>query len=237
VLAAVHQAADAISRAADHDAQAVRQAAADHQLYMPTRLLPDHYDIPQAYTSVSPPLAGELLSAYDTVTSGSLHAAQTLDKLAVTTDAPSSTLAAGRTSASPARSPRQRPAHDGAPQQPRSDPLPGGPQPQAGQTELILRSLQITEPAMLLRAAAIDEAARDLLARATASSRHRNTINQPKPPGIGAGIRRASATAAQDVPLPGQQSANPIANPPAGAGQAAGGSRNFRAQPGRGLTA
>ena len=62
VLAAVHQAADAISRAADQDAQAVRRAAADHQLYMPTRLLPDHYDIPQRYTRVSPPMAAELLA-------------------------------------------------------------------------------------------------------------------------------------------------------------------------------
>ncbi len=94
VLAAVHQAADAISRTADHDTQAVRQAAADHRLYMPTRLLPDHYDIPQPYTRISPPLAGELLSAYDTVTTASLHAAETLDKLAVVMNAPSSMLAA-----------------------------------------------------------------------------------------------------------------------------------------------
>jgi hypothetical protein len=212
VLAAVHHAAHAISRTADQDAQAVRQAAADHRLYMPTRLLPDHYDIPQPYTRVSPQLAAELLSAYDTVTTASLHAAETLDKLAIIMDAPSSMLAAARISASPAVSQRRRPAHHGVRQQPPSDPLAGGPQPQPGQTELILRSLQITEPAMLLRAAAVDQAARDLLARAAASSRQRNTIDQPMPPGIGAGIRRAARTAAQDVPLPAQQSANPRAN-------------------------
>ena len=183
VLAAVHQAADAISRTADQDTQAVRQAAADHQLYMPTRMLPDHYDIPQPYTTVSPPLAGELLDAYDTVTTASLHAAEALDKLAEITDAPSSILAAARIPPSPAGSPRRRPARNGARQQPRSGPLAGGPQPQPGQTELILRSLQITEPEMLLRAAAVDEAARDLLARAAASSRQPNTIAQPMPPG------------------------------------------------------
>jgi hypothetical protein len=183
VLAAVHHAADAISRTADQDAQAVRQAAADHRLYMPTRLLPDHYDIPQPYTRVSPQLTGELHAAYDTVTTASLAATETLDQLAVILDAPSSILAAARISLSPARSPRRRLAHNSAPQQPRSAPLARDPQPQAGQTELILRSLQITEPAMLLRAAAIDDAARDLLANATASSRQRNTIAQPMPPG------------------------------------------------------
>ena len=40
-------------------------------------------------------------------------------------------------------------------------PLPDVLQPRAGQVEDILRSLHITEPGMLLRAAAIDEAARD----------------------------------------------------------------------------
>ena len=112
VLAAVHHAADAISRAADQDAQAVRQAAADHRLYMPTRLLPDYYDIPQRYTRVSPTLAGELLSAYDTVTTASVHAVEALDKLAVITDAPSSMLAAARTSPNPQVRPRRRPAQD-----------------------------------------------------------------------------------------------------------------------------
>lgn len=89
---------------------------------------------------------------------------------------------------------------------------------------------------MLLRAAAIDQAARDLLTRAAASSRQRNTINQPMPPGIGAGTRRAAKTATQDVPLPARQSANPIANASATAGRNDRDNRAFRAQLGRGLT-
>jgi hypothetical protein len=237
VLAAVHHAADAISRTADQDAQAVCQAAADHQLYMPTRLLPDHYDIPHPYTRVCPQLAGDLLDAYDTVTTASLHAAEALDTLAVTLGAPSSMLAAARTSPSRQVKPRRRPAHNGARQQPPSGPLAGDSRPQPGQTELILRRLQITEPALLLRAAAVDEAARDLLARAAASSRQRNTIDQPIPPGIGAGIRRTARTAAQDVPLPVQQPAAPMANASVTAGRIEVDSRALRAQPGRGLTA
>jgi hypothetical protein len=73
-------------------------------------------------------------------------------------------------------------------------------QPRAGQVEDILRSLHITEPGMLLRAAAIDDAAHDMLAHASASSRNRNSINDP--------VRRrkrgqpdgAVRTAAKDLP-------------------------------------
>jgi hypothetical protein len=48
-------------------------------------------------------------------------------------------------------------------------PLPSVLRPQAGQVEDILRSLDITEPGVLLRAAAIDEAARDVLAHAASA--------------------------------------------------------------------
>jgi hypothetical protein len=57
--------------------------------------------------------------------------------------------------------------------------LPGVLQPRAGQVEDILRSRDITEPGMLLRAAAIEEAARDVLVNAAASSRNRDSINHP----------------------------------------------------------
>jgi len=74
----------------------------------------------------------------------------------------------------------RQPAHDDGRQiQHQPAPLPGGLRSRAGQVEDILRSLDITEPGMLLRAAAIDEAARDVLANAAASSRKRDTINQP----------------------------------------------------------
>ena len=55
------------------------------------------------------------------------------------------------------------------------------PLPQAGQIEQILRRLHITEPGMLLRAAAIDDSARDVLAHASATSRKRDSINQQPP--------------------------------------------------------
>ena len=51
--------------------------------------------------------------------------------------------------------------------------------------EEAVRELQLTDPALLVRAAAIDEAARDLLAEATAKARHQTTghiPNRPAPP-------------------------------------------------------
>jgi len=50
VLSAVHHAADAISRTGTADQQASHAAAAGSRLYLPTRLMPEEYDIPHPYT-------------------------------------------------------------------------------------------------------------------------------------------------------------------------------------------
>jgi hypothetical protein len=93
----------------------------------------------------------------------------------------------------------RQPAHDdGGQTRAQPVPLPGVLQPRAGQVEDILRSLDITEPDILLRAAAIDEATRDVLANATVSSRNRDSINQP-PQRKQRTPDRAPATAAKDV--------------------------------------
>ena len=178
VLAAVHHATDVISRVAACDAEAVRDAASSRRLYLPTCLLPEDYDIPCRYASLPPSQAAELLGAYEAVITASHSAAMALDDAAVTIDSPSTALAAGRT---PSRSPAtvRRPAeHDRPPAQ---GPPPDVPLPQAGQIEQILRRLHITEPGMLLRAAAIDDSARDVLAHASATSRKRDSINQQPP--------------------------------------------------------
>ena len=50
---------------------------------------------------------------------------------------------------------------------------------QSGHVEGAVRELGLTEPALLLRAAAVDEAARELLAEATAKAQHQATSHQP----------------------------------------------------------
>jgi hypothetical protein len=197
-LAAVHHATDAISRIAACDTDAVRDAASTRRLYLPTRLLPEHYDIPCPYAPAPAALAGELAGCYDTAATATRSAAVALDNLAVTTGSPSSTLAIARLSAGSPVTARQPADNDRTQTPAQLAPLPGVLQPRAGQVEDILRSLDITEPGMLLRAAAIDQAAREVLANATASSRTRDSISQP-PQRKPATPDRAPRTAAKDL--------------------------------------
>lgn len=130
-----------------------------------------------------------------------------LDNLAVTTGASSGMLAATRIPASTAVITYQ-PAETESTQQPAQ---PAQPQldlpPDAGQIEHTLRSLQITEPAQLLRAAAIDQATRDLLTQATLTTRQRNDLHYPPPRRIRQAPGQPARLAAQDhppAPDPGQ---------------------------------
>jgi len=198
-LGAVHHTIDAISRITACDTDAVRDAVSGSRLYLPTRLMPEHYDIPFPYAPAPPAQAAQLLGCYDTAATATRRAALALDKLAVTTGSPSGMLAFARHSADSPLTSRQ-PAHGYRRQtQAQPTPLPGVLQPRAGKVEDILHSLLITNPGMLLRAAAIDEAARDLIANAEASSRSRDSINQP-PQRKPATPSRAAAAAARDLP-------------------------------------
>lgn len=96
VLAAVHHAIDAITRAGAEDQDAVRTASADNRLYLPTRLMSAKCDIPRPYTPAPPSRASTLLASYGTATAASTRAAITLDNLAVALSAPTWTLAALR---------------------------------------------------------------------------------------------------------------------------------------------
>lgn len=159
------------------------------------------YDIPCRYAPAPPPHTAELLRCYDTAATASRRAAITLDGLAVTIDSPSSTLAVARVSSGSAVTVPGPTDDDGrqAQAQPAAPTDVLGPQAQAGQIEDILRSLHITEPGMLLRAAAIDDAARDVLARASVSSRKRDTINLQPPQRKPGTPDQAARTAAKDL--------------------------------------
>jgi hypothetical protein len=65
-LTAVHHAVDALTRITAEDHQAVVYAIDDDRLYVPTRLLPDSYDIPHPYTPAPPGHTQAILVAYDT---------------------------------------------------------------------------------------------------------------------------------------------------------------------------
>jgi hypothetical protein len=69
VLAAIHHGVDAIGRIGAVDQHAVQAAVASLQIYMPTRLRPERYDIPCPYTRAPRSRTQALLAAYATAKS------------------------------------------------------------------------------------------------------------------------------------------------------------------------
>lgn len=168
VLTAVHHAVDAVGRIAANDHQAVLEAATGNRLYMPTRLLSDKYDIPHPYTCAPRAHTEALLAAYHTAIEATTTITAALDDLTRAAGAPSSVLAATRqASAAGCQPQRHRPL-------PRQIPQPQVITPPPGRTEQALHKLQIRDPALLLRAAVIDQAARELIAEATANTDNRD---------------------------------------------------------------
>lgn len=69
----------------------------------------------------------------------------------------------------------------------------------AGTSTDLTAGLEITNPEMLIRAAAVDETARELLAHAATNSRHRNAVDQPSPQCLPRATSQAVRTAANDL--------------------------------------
>ena len=101
MLAAVHHAADAVTRIVPQDREAVRLAAAEQRLHVRTRLLPEDYDVPYHYAPIPPSLLDELVIPYDTAIEATHRAIAALDSLAITIDSPTRALAAGRPASQP----------------------------------------------------------------------------------------------------------------------------------------
>ncbi len=201
VLSAVHHAADAISRTGTADQQASHAAAAGSRLYLPTRLMPEEYDIPHPYTRAPHQHTDALHAAYSTALSTSARITSVLDDLAIAVGAPSTLLAHTRSFERLQADAHRREDTDLAYQQ-TPPPAPAAAPPQPGtQIGSLIESMQITDPAMLLRAAAIDQASRNLLAEASAKTRKRdsNAAAQPAQP-IQPASRRSARAAGKDLP-------------------------------------
>jgi hypothetical protein len=94
VVAAVHTAADAITRIAAGDREAVRAAAADHRLYVPTFTRTNAAVVRRRYRPASPSRIDEILASYDDAIEASTHVTSKLDDLALALDAPTWPLVA-----------------------------------------------------------------------------------------------------------------------------------------------
>ena len=194
-LSTVHHAADAINRIAADDHRAVLDAANDSRLYVPTRLLPDTYDIPQPYTPAPRAYVKALLIAYDTAieATASYHHK---------TGPPSHSHQYYPAASSPRSA--MRPQQPGASRQTPDHSVMtiSFPPHQAGRSKA-LRKLGIRDPALLRRSALIDQAAQDLINEAATKAHNRQNLT-------GRGSRPARGTlrsspkpaqiAGQDVP-------------------------------------
>jgi hypothetical protein len=92
-VAAVHTAADAVTRIAAEDREAVRAAAANHRLYVPSFAHTNAAVVRRRYRAASPSRIDEILASYDDAIEASARATSKLDDLALGLDAPTWPLA------------------------------------------------------------------------------------------------------------------------------------------------
>jgi hypothetical protein len=93
VVAAVHTAADAITRITAGDREAVRAAAAGHRLYVPAFTRANAAVVRRRYRPASPSRVDEILAAYDGAIEAGNRTTSKLDDLALALDAPTWPLA------------------------------------------------------------------------------------------------------------------------------------------------
>ena len=226
VVSAAHQAADALARVAITDTATVQAAAQTGRLYVPTRSLPKGYDVPRAFAPALTDTVLGLRDVYDGAAQASTRAARKLDELAIAMAAPSKPLALAR-AAAPVQS-RRRGGRDTWPDDDSRHDLPragvsfrhsrastGLP----GPVERAVRQRRASDPVILLRAVAIDNAARDLIGLAEhAGTPHKRAAqeNTDRP-------RDAVLLAAQGFPHdpvvqqpvnPSQPGIRPVSPPP-----------------------
>jgi hypothetical protein len=113
VVAAVHTAADAITRIAAGDREAVRAAAADHRLYVPAFTRTNAAVVRRRYRPACSSRVDEILASYDDAIEASTRATSKLDDLALVLDAPTWPLATLR--AQPTKRPARLPARRDVP--------------------------------------------------------------------------------------------------------------------------
>jgi hypothetical protein len=153
-VAAVHHVACAFGRVAAGDLTAVRAACRAGRLHVPTRTMPERYDVPRPYARAPDWKVEPLIDAYRAAIDLCDMAARTLDRAAIATGAPSQFMALAWSAygAAAAGPPVRR-----APRAGRGMP---------GPVEKAVRDFGVTDPLMLLRAAAVDAAGWDLIAEA-----------------------------------------------------------------------
>jgi hypothetical protein len=142
VASAMHYAADSLARAASTDLDTIRTAASAGRLYVTTRSLPAHYDVPRPYADAPGARIAGALAVYTDARRTSQAALRSAGDVAAAVDAPSLVLsAAEQATAHPAAAPR-------------------------GRLEQYLLDLGVREAGLLRQGVQLDKRAWQILARA-----------------------------------------------------------------------
>jgi len=158
VIAAVHHACETLTQVAAADHAQLTAAARTGRLLVPTRSLPEEFDIPHRFAPAPAARTQPLLTAYHDARTASAQATASTAVVAETVRSPSRILTTARTAvASNTSTTSLRPDAPLAPAASRPGPALPGP------VERILRDLGETSIAMLQQATAIDQAAEQLI--------------------------------------------------------------------------
>ena len=202
VIAAAHQAVDALARVAMTDIEAVDAADRAGRLYVPTRLLPEDENVPRPFATAPTAQYRVLHDAYRAALDASMQAAHIFDRLTVVTRGPSMPLALARAATSVQSHRRIRVDNDEF-----THTVPAGRTPfmvshwsagQAGPLEQAMMDRRVSDPALLLRASAIDNAACRLLMHAEGMPREPEEADTRQSQQLPA--RGAAELAAQSFP-------------------------------------
>jgi hypothetical protein len=159
VIAAVHQASQTLTQIAAADHSQIRAAAGVGRLLVPTRSLPDRFDIPHPFAPAPGDRLNALLDAYHHAGTTSARTATKVAAIATELRAPSHILTLARTAI--------RGDSELTPSGERESAQPGLEPHQAeglpGPVERILQDLGVTSPTMLARASAIDQLSEQLI--------------------------------------------------------------------------
>ena len=157
VVAAVHQATETLTQIAAADNGQIRAAAQAGRLLVPTRSLPDRFDIPHPFAPAPRDRVDALLNAYHNARTASAHATAAVATIAAEVGAPSHILTLAHAAT---RRDSEIMANG---QQKAAEPESHDAQACPGPVERILHDLGVTNPAMLLRASAIDQLSEQLI--------------------------------------------------------------------------
>ena len=160
VVAAVHHVCQTLTQLAAADHSQLRTAAKAGRLLVPTRSLPERFDVPHHFAPAPGARVEPLLTAYDNARNASEQATADVAHVASAVRAPSQilTFAQGANEAGyglPPAGERQPASETPAQRRPIRE-LPGP-------VERVLRDLDVTNPAALQRASALDQAAEQLI--------------------------------------------------------------------------